>query len=75
MAMANNEDEIDAWEDLGAWEELAARPVRRFHPRQDPFQVYTEEEFRQRYRLSKECVQNLLERIQHLLPESANERG
>lgn len=73
--MNNYVDEFDAWEDLGEWEELAARPMRRFHHRQDPFQMYSEEEFRQRYRLSKECTQDLLGRIHHHLPESASERG
>ncbi len=73
--MDNYLDEFGAWEDIEEWEELAARPVRRFHHRLDPFQMYSEEEFRQQYRLSKECTQNLLRRIHHHLPESANERG
>ncbi|RUM29998.1 MAG: hypothetical protein DSY42_05300 [Aquifex sp.] len=73
--MANNAEDFDAWEDLGEWEELAARPVRRFHHRQDPFQIYSEEEFRRRFRLSKECTQDLLRRIRHHLPEAESERG
>ena len=74
--MANYADEVGDWEDIEAWEELAARPIiRRFRHRQDPFQVYSEEEFKQQFRLSKECTQDLFRRIQHYFPKTTNERG
>ena len=73
--MANYGDEFGDREQLAEWEALAARPIRRFHHRQDPFQVYSEEEFRQRFRLSKECTLGLFRRIQHHFPQSNSERG
>ena len=73
--MDNHFGDMDAWEEIREWEELAARPMRRFRQRADPFVIYTEAEFKERYRLSKQCVQDLLGRIEHHLPQSESERG
>lgn len=48
---------------------------RRFQTRSDPFLEYTEGEFIDRYRLSKEVSLDLLSKIEHLLPASETNRG
>nr|XP_027220134.1 putative nuclease HARBI1 [Penaeus vannamei] len=53
----------------------AARRKRRFKKRRDPFEYYCEEEFTQRYRISKDIARDLLRRISHRLPSSRNRRG
>ncbi|XP_050704623.1 putative nuclease HARBI1 isoform X1 [Eriocheir sinensis] len=61
---------------LGEWEDLAIRRrTRKFKTRRDPLEIYSEEEFLQRYRLSKQATVDLLSKIQHLLPKSASKRG
>ena len=51
---------------------LRRRVVR---DRSNPFEDLAEEEFLLRFRLSKECVMNLLENIRGQLPMAADARG
>ncbi|XP_050704110.1 putative nuclease HARBI1 [Eriocheir sinensis] len=61
---------------VGQWEDLAIRRrTRLFRSRRDPFEMYSEEEFTQRFRLSKQVTLDLLSKIQHLLPDSTRKRG
>ena len=54
-------------EDLKEWDELAARPVLSFHHRQNPFQVDIEDEFRQRFHLSKaSCLSSEYHHLDHV---------
>ena len=54
---------------------IEERRRRRFIERKNPFHYYSDGEFLQRYRLSKESVNELLARIQQHLPDSVNRRG
>ena len=48
---------------------------RIFRQRIDPFDDCTDEEFIERFRLSKDCVTNLLNELRRHLPTSINRRG
>lgn len=50
-------------------------PRRVIKDRQNPFTAYSEEEFIQRYRLSKECTHTLLAELEPYLPKAQDGRG
>ncbi|KAK3871332.1 hypothetical protein Pcinc_023512 [Petrolisthes cinctipes] len=57
-------------------ERVRVRLRRRIVPdRSNPFEDLAEEEFLLRFRLSKECVLNLLQNITEQLPIAADARG
>lgn len=43
--------------------------------RSNPFEAMTEDEFLRRFRLSKECTHSLIQRIDHQLPQTLNNKG
>lgn len=50
--------------------------IRRVIPdRSNPFEAMGEEEFLRRFRLTKECTLSLIQRIEHQLPQSLNNKG
>lgn len=53
----------------------ARLPRRLITDRQNPFTVYSEEEFIEQYRLSKECIRILLDQIEPHLPRAQDGRG
>ena len=53
----------------------ARLPRRVITDRQNPFTVYSEEEFIKEYRLSKECFHILLDQIEPHLPRAKDGRG
>ena len=53
----------------------ARLPRRLVTDRQNPFTAYSEEEFIQRYRLSKECIRTLLEQVEPHVPRAQDGRG
>lgn len=64
--------ELDELLELEAVDEFRRRRVIK---RRNPFEYYSEEEFEQRYRLTKGCATDLLKRVSHHLPTSLNRRG
>ncbi|XP_064109980.1 putative nuclease HARBI1 [Macrobrachium nipponense] len=62
-------------EEIAEWEEMINRQRRQRKKRIDPLLYYSEKEFQQRYRLSKELFTELLERIEPQLPNSLDQRG
>ena len=73
--MADYHHYLHELEEIANWEEVNARRIRRFVQRRDPFSLYSDKEFLERYRLSKSCVRDLLEKIQEQLPVSNDRRG
>lgn len=73
--MADYQHYLQELEDIGNWEMINGRRARRFVERGDPFSLDSDEEFLQRYRLSKAGVRDLLQRIQAELPTSNNRLG
>ncbi|KAK3889072.1 hypothetical protein Pcinc_006947 [Petrolisthes cinctipes] len=59
-SMADYRHHIHELEEIAEWEEVNGRRTRRFVERTDPFALYSDKEFLERYRLSKVCVQDLL---------------
>ncbi|KAK8404687.1 hypothetical protein O3P69_007736 [Scylla paramamosain] len=53
----------------------ARLPRRLVKDHQNPFAAYSEEEFVQRYRLSKECIHTLLGQVEPDLPRAKDGRG
>ncbi|XP_045112504.1 putative nuclease HARBI1 [Portunus trituberculatus] len=72
--MADYHHYIQEFEELAEWEEVIERWTLKFVERADPFAVYSDKDFVERYRLSKVCVHHLLEKIQEQLPTSNNRR-
>lgn len=53
----------------------ARLPRRLVKDHQNPFAAYSEEEFVQRYLLSKECIHTLLGQVEPDLPRAKDGRG
>ncbi|XP_042228180.1 putative nuclease HARBI1 [Homarus americanus] len=68
-------EDFDDIEEIRMLSQLDGMRKRRFRVRRDPFQYYNEEEFIQRYRLSKDSTRELLTKIRHHLPMSLSRRG
>ena len=51
-------------------------PIGKVIPdRTNPFEAMTEDEFLMKFRLNKECTISLIQRIEHQLPHTLNNRG
>ncbi|KAK3866822.1 hypothetical protein Pcinc_027669 [Petrolisthes cinctipes] len=67
------QDVIDVGETAAAARAIGQRQL--FQQRFDPFDYYSEEEFLETYRLSKQSVNILLQVLGHRLPDSHDRRG
>lgn len=73
------------WDIINHWQQmvdrleeqqlLVRRPRRIVVDRMDPFQVMTEEEFVERFRLHKHTVQDLITDIENQVAVAVNNRG
>ena len=75
FSMDDYMQDMEDIEEINAWDDLQERQKRIHLRRFDPFEYYSEDEFVQRYRLSKRCFSNLLSRIEPELPTSMDRRG
>ena len=64
------------WDIIGLYDETVRCPrARVFQCRIDPFTLYDHEEFRLRYRLTKQCFNNILIRVHDRLIHASNRSG